>query len=138
MGSFGYLAQGPTPVQYYQDLASKTALADQERQASQQQQRQAAVTGPQEQQMNALKIQQAQQAQQSQQAIQKAWQENNGVVNDQMIQSAAKYGAQPSDLTALQQHQATMQKNMQDLDTATLAAHSAHADVAPRSWSRQR
>ena len=130
MGSFGYLAQGPTPVQYYQDLASKTALADQERQASQQQQRQAAVTGPQEQQMNALKIQQAQQAQQSQQAIQKAWQENNGVVNDQMIQSAAKYGAQPSDLTALQQHQATMQKNMQDLDTATLAAHSAHADVA--------
>jgi hypothetical protein len=130
MGGFGYLAQGPTPVSYYQDQLASTNLKQaqtqnllQEKQIQQQQ-------SEQEQQLNQFKIQQAQQDQQSKQAIMKAWQEANGVVGPQMIQAAAKYGAQPSDLTALQQHAVTMQKQVQDLDTATLASHSAHTDLA--------
>lgn len=83
----------------------------------------------QEGQLNALKIQEAQQQMASQQAIQKAYAESQGDL-DQTIPKAAQYGALPSDLVALQQKSTAQKKDVAALDKDNLELHATHTTNA--------
>lgn len=83
----------------------------------------------QQQQLNALKIQQEQRAMASQAAIQKAFTDANGDL-DQTLALAPRYGALPSDIVGLQQHVLTTKKTIADLDKDQLETHQKHVDIA--------